>query len=97
MNWKNALIDYQLYLKIERGLAVNSVEKYGRDIQKLILFLEEHEIKKSPISITDEIIQQFIYEVSKHVNARSQSRIISGLRSFFDYLIEKKWKYCYFL
>ena len=92
MKWHEALKDYKLYLKIERGLALNSVENYGRDIQKLILFLEEHEIKKSPITITDETIQQFIYEVSKHVNARSQSRIISGLRSFFDYLIFENYR-----
>ena len=92
MKWQDALKDFKLFLKIERGLALNSVENYARDIQKLILFLEEHEIKKSPISITDEIIQQFIYEVSKQVNARSQSRIISGLRSFFDYLIFENYR-----
>jgi integrase/recombinase XerD len=92
MKWQEALKDFKLYLKIERGLALNSVENYGRDIQKLILFLEEHEIKKSPITITDETIQQFIYEISKEVNARSQSRIISGLRSFFDYLIFENYR-----
>jgi len=92
MKWHEALKDYKLYLKIERGLALNSVENYGRDIQKLILFLEEHEIKKSPITITDETIQQFVYEISKLVNARSQSRIISGLRSFFDYLIFENYR-----
>ena len=92
MKWQEALKDYLLYLKIERGLALNSVENYGRDIQKLILFLEEHEIKKSPINITDETIQQFVYEISKQVNARSQSRIISGLRSFFDYLIFENYR-----
>jgi len=92
MKWQEALNDFKLYLKIERGLALNSVENYGRDIQKLILFLEEHEIKKSPITITDETIQQFIYEISKQVNTRSQSRIISGLRSFFDYLVFENYR-----
>jgi len=92
MKWQHALKDYSSYLKIERGLALNSVENYGRDIQKLIFFLEEHEIKKSPINITDETIQQFIYEISKVLNARSQSRIISGLRSFFDYLIFENYR-----
>ncbi len=87
MKWKDALQDYQIYLKIERGLSANSIENYSRDVGKLIQFLEEHEIPSSPISIDDEMIQQFIYEVSKQVNARSQSRIISGLRSFFAYLV----------
>ncbi len=92
MTWQNALQDYQLYLKIERGLSANSVENYTRDVEKLILFLEENEIKISPIIISDEIIQQFIYHISKKVNARSQSRIISGLRSFFDYLIFENYR-----
>ena len=92
MKWHEALKDYLLYLKIERGLALNSVENYGRDIQKLISFLEKNEIHASPVAISDEIIQQFIYEVSKNLNARSQSRIISGLRSFFDYLIFENYR-----
>ncbi len=92
MKWKDALRDYQLYLKIERGLSQNSVENYSRDVYKLILFLEDNDIKVSPISIADEIIQQFIYEISKDVNARSQSRIISGLRSFFEYLIFENYR-----
>ncbi len=92
MKWQDALRDYQLYLKIERGLSQNSVENYSRDVYKLILFLEENDIKVSPISIADETIQQFIYEISKDVNARSQSRIISGLRSFFEYLIFENYR-----
>jgi len=92
MKWHEALKEYLLYLKIERGLALNSVENYGRDIQKLIAFLEENDIHASPIVISDEIIQQFIYEVSKNLNARSQSRIISGLRSFFVYLIFENYR-----
>ncbi|RPD99904.1 site-specific tyrosine recombinase XerD [Aureibaculum marinum] len=92
MTWQNALHDYQLYLKIERGLSTNSVNSYKRDVEKLIRFLEKNEIKTSPIKITDEILQQFIYSISKEVNARSQSRIISGLRSFFDYLIFENYR-----
>jgi len=92
MKWKDALQDYQTYLKIERGLSANSIENYSRDVGKLIQFLEKNEIHSSPISIDDELIQQFIYEVSKQVNARSQSRIISGLRSFFAYLVFENYR-----
>jgi len=92
MKWNNYLHDYQLYLKIERGLSLNSVESYSRDIQKLIDFLVENDIQISAITITDETIQQFIYQISKEVNARSQSRIISGLRSFFEYLIFENYR-----
>ncbi|MDO5981332.1 site-specific tyrosine recombinase XerD [Flavivirga spongiicola] len=87
MKWEHALKDYKLYLKIERGLSENSIENYSRDVKKLINYLENHEISESPITITKEVVQGFIYEVAKSVNARSQSRLISGLRSFFSYLI----------
>ncbi len=92
MKWNNYLLDYQLYLKIERGLSANSIENYSRDIKKLINFLVDNDIQISAIAITDETIQQFIYQISKEVNARSQSRIISGLRSFFDYLIFENYR-----
>jgi integrase/recombinase XerD len=92
MKWLQALNDYQLYLKIERGLAQNSIDNYALDIQKLILFLEENNMNSTPISINPEVVQQFIYEVAKTVNARSQSRIISGLKSFFNYLIFEDYR-----
>ncbi len=92
MKWHNALKDYQLYLKIERGLSENSIENYSHDVEKLINYLEQHNINESPIAISTEIVQGFIYEVAKNVNARSQSRLISGLRSFFSYLIFEDYR-----
>ena len=92
MKWQNALKDYQFYLKIERGLSKNSIDNYALDLKKLIKFLEENRISASPISINSEILQQFIYEIAKTVNARSQSRLISGLRSFFNYLIFEDYR-----
>lgn len=87
MKWQHALKDYQLYLKIERGLSKNSIDSYTLDIKKLILYLEKNDIVVSPITISSETIQQFVYETAKVVNERTQSRIISGLRSFFSFLI----------
>ena len=92
MKWQNALQDYITYLKIERGLSINSIESYTRDIKKLIFYLENHEIIISPIKIGEELVQQFIYHVSKELNARSQSRLISGLKSFFNYLIFEDYR-----
>ncbi|MFK8060213.1 MAG: site-specific tyrosine recombinase XerD [Polaribacter sp.] len=86
MNWQNAIKDYQIYLKIERGLSKNTLDSYSRDLKKLTTFLKENEISCSPISIDENTLQQFVYEIAKKVNPRSQARIISGLRSFFDYL-----------
>ena len=87
MNWKQAIEDYKFYLQIERGLAKNSILSYGRDLNKLVDFLETNEISDQPINISKEILQQFIYDHAKTVNPRSQARLISGLKSFFNYLI----------
>ncbi|OBQ56645.1 site-specific tyrosine recombinase XerD [Tamlana sp. s12] len=87
MTWQQALKDYQLYLTIERGLSKNSIDNYVLDVKKLITYLETNKHAVSPLSISSDTIQQFIYETAKHINARSQSRLISGLRSFFSYLI----------
>lgn len=92
MEWKHAINDYQLFLKIERGLSENTIESYSRDIKKLISFLEENEISTTPIKIDEDQVQQFIYGIAKSVNPRSQARIISGLRSFFDYLIFENYR-----
>ena len=87
MKWQQALLDYKSYLKIERGLSQNSIDSYALDVIKLITYLEHRDLQESPISISSELVHQFVYDIAKLVNARSQSRIISGLRSFFDYLI----------
>ncbi|SHN04713.1 site-specific tyrosine recombinase [Flavobacterium xinjiangense] len=87
MDWNSYIKSYQSYLKIERGLSRNTIENYSFDIDRLRLFLTENEIAVSPIQIGEETLQQFIYSVSKEVNPRSQARIISGLKSFFSYLI----------
>ncbi|TXG39438.1 site-specific tyrosine recombinase XerD [Seonamhaeicola maritimus] len=92
MKWQHALKDYQLYLKIERGLSKNSIDNYSRDVKKLISYLEKHDISINPVKISNEEIKQFIYEIAKEVNARSQSRIISGLRSFFSYLVFENYR-----
>jgi integrase/recombinase XerD len=92
MNWKTFIKSYQSYLKIERGLSQNTIDNYTFDIERLCLFLEENAIDISPVKIKEETIQQFIYAVSKAVNARSQARIISGLKSFFSYLIFEDYR-----
>lgn len=86
MKWQNAIQDYKNYLKIERGLSKNSIDNYEYDVLKLVNYLERNTINVTPLNISNKTIQPFIYEISKTINARSQSRLISGLRSFFNYL-----------
>ena len=92
MNWNSYIKSFQSYLKIERGLSINTVANYTFDLERLSKFMVENEISISPEKINEETIQQFIYAVSKEVNARSQARIISGLKSFFSYLIFEDYR-----
>ena len=91
MKWNPILQNYQYYLKIEKGLSINTIDSYSRDIKKLIKYLEENEITISPIAIKQDEIQEFIYTTSKLINARSQARLISGLRNFFNYLVFEEY------
>ncbi|MFC5045666.1 site-specific tyrosine recombinase [Aquimarina hainanensis] len=92
MKWEHAIKDYTYYLKIERGLSENSIHSYSLDIKKLLIFLENRKLQVSPITIEKEILQQFIYEIAKILNERSQSRVISGLKSFFNYLVFEEYR-----
>ena len=79
-------------MTIERGLSKNTIANYTFDIEKLIEYLAKSNLSYNPINITEEIVQQFIYETSKLVNPSSQARVISGLRSFFLYLIFEDYR-----
>ncbi|WMW78496.1 site-specific tyrosine recombinase XerD [Flavobacterium sp. 20NA77.7] len=91
-NWTTYINEYQNYLKLERGLSINTIENYSFDIEKLTAYLTENQIDVSPITITEEQIQGFIYHIASLVNPRSQSRIISGLKSFFTYLVFEEYR-----
>ena len=87
MNWIQALSDYQMYLRIERGLSENSILNYGLDIKMFQRFLLEIKSEERPLDCSRETVQRFIYETAKVMSPHTQARRIAGLRSFFDYLI----------
>lgn len=92
MTWHQALKDYQQYLKIERGLSSNSIINYSRDLKKLMEFIETNKITKNPIHIETEQLQQFVYEIAKTISPRSQARLISALKGFFNYLVFEDYR-----
>ncbi|MDC3051310.1 site-specific tyrosine recombinase XerD [Bacteroidota bacterium] len=85
--WENLLKDYLIYLKIERGLSNNSIKSYSYDIQKLIIHINKYNGKLSLKKCDKQFMQEFIYNISKKINSRSQARLLSSLKSFFNYLI----------
>lgn len=86
-NWNTYLKSYQNYLKLERGLSANTIVNYTMDLERLLRFFEANGSTVSPITISAQQVNEFVYAISKEVNARSQARIISGLKSFFAYLL----------
>ena len=85
--WEDLLKDYLIYLKIERGLSDNSIKSYSYDIQKLIIHINKYNRKLSLKKCDKQFMQEFIYNISKNINSRSQARLLSSLKSFFNYLI----------
>ncbi|NDV64114.1 site-specific tyrosine recombinase XerD [Bacteroides sp. 224] len=77
---------YQQYLKLEKSLSKNTLDAYDHDLDKLLAFLQPANI--SILEVTLEDLQQFaagLHDIGIH--ARSQARIISGVKSFFNFLI----------
>lgn len=78
--------DFVNYLKIERGLAENSIFAYQQDLEKLIDYCVPLEIEPTKVTLQD--LKDFIavlYDLG--LSARSQARVISGIKQFFDFLI----------
>jgi integrase/recombinase XerD len=86
MSWESSIKEFKYYLQIERSLALNSVEAYIRDINKLAAYCSK--INKTEISTSTKEIRKFITELNDNgISARSQARIISGIKSFYKYLV----------
>lgn len=90
MNWQSLLKDFKNFLKFERNLSENSTQSYIQDLQKLIRFLSDNNINKKISEINSTVIREFIYQQTKLIKPSSQSRLISSLKNFFDYLIIEK-------
>jgi integrase/recombinase XerD len=84
--WNRYIKDFVSYLKIERGLADNSILAYQNDVQKLVDYSIPR--NKTVIELNYNDLKDFVavlYDLG--LSARSQARIISGLKQFFGYLL----------
>jgi len=89
--WTKYKKDYLTYLKLEKGLSDNSIEAYLRDLDKLIQYLEISGSSKTPAEIVLNDLQGLVHWLHEFgIAARSQARIISGLRNFFEFLLLEK-------
>tara|TARA_B100000131_G_scaffold255139_1_gene249626 strand:- start:1797 stop:2693 length:897 start_codon:yes stop_codon:yes gene_type:complete len=86
--WEFYLNDYYSYLKLERSLSENSISAYLNDIKKLRDFIKFKKIDLEPNNIDIVIINDFLEHLNElGISSFSQARIVSGLKSFFKFLI----------
>jgi integrase/recombinase XerD len=85
-NWERYIKDFVSYLKIEKGLAENSILAYQNDVDKLKEFAATS--SKLPDQLSYEDLKQFLSTLfDLGLSARSQARIISGIKQFYGFLI----------
>ena len=88
MEWKSYIKGFEAYLMLERSLSKNSIAAYTADVEKLVSFLDIHKVSATPQAISANQLKDFIFWINKiGIGARSQARIISGLKAFYKYLI----------
>lgn len=77
---------YHSYLRLEKSLSANTVTAYEEDLAKLCDFLQQRAV--APEKATFDDLQEFVYQLGKETdNPRTQARVISGIKSFYRFLI----------
>ncbi len=86
--WEGAIREYIHYLRLERALSEASIQAYEHDVNLLARFALT-QLEKKPTAIDQHDIELLIFEIGRdeYLGARSQNRVLSGLRSFFRYLL----------
>jgi integrase/recombinase XerD len=88
VTWQPFINDFKIFLQLEKSLSANSIEAYARDIDKLLRFMELHYDSLQPDRIELHHLTAFLAWVNElGLSARSQARIISGIKSFFKFLL----------
>lgn len=86
MKWSVLLNNFESYLQLEKGLSENTLMAYAKDVQKLQNYAEE--INKTVDQLEYNDLNSFVgalYDIG--LSARSQARVVSGVKQFFDFLI----------
>ena len=88
MSWEPYIADFRMFLQLEKSLSANSIEAYTRDIGKLAGFIELQYGSLPPAGVELHHLTSFLAWVNElGLSARSQARIISGIKSFYRYLL----------
>ncbi len=93
MIWESEIEGFKGYLKVEKGLSDNSIHAYVTDLTKLVQFLKDRGLdQEGPEGVTLNNLKEMIEWIAKKgISPRTQARIISGIKSFYKFLlIEEK-------
>jgi len=87
MDWDSSFEDFKNYLRLERGLSINSIKSYEYDLNLFRNYIESNNISETPISCKSDTLKDYLYNNLSNKKSRSQARSISALKSYFNYLI----------
>ena len=87
MDWDSSFENFKNYLKLERGLSINSIKSYEYDLNLFKNFIISNQISETPINCKPDTLKDYLYNNLSNKKSRSQARSISALKSYFNYLI----------
>ena len=87
MNWDTSIENFKNYLKLERGLSMNSIKSYEFDLFQFKNFIVKNGINESPNKCSPSTVKSYLYKNFSNKKTRSQARSISALKSFFNFLL----------
>lgn len=88
MDWKSAIKGFKDYLLLERSLSTNTILAYEQDVLKLASFFSQENTLKNPLQLKYQDLIDFILFINElGLGARTQARIISGIKVFFRFLL----------
>jgi len=88
LTWQQAIKDFRIYLRLEKSLSENSIEAYSDDVIKLESYFTIKNNETMPLSVSYQDLKDFLlWFTENNMNTRTQSRVISGIRAFFRFLL----------
>ena len=87
MNWDSSFENFKNYLKLERGLSINSIKSYEYDLNLFKNFIQSNKMSDTPFNCKPETVKNYLYNNLSNKKSRSQARSISAIKSYFNYLI----------